>query len=541
MKQVINIHSESFILLAGEVHNSNSSSVEVMEPIWQKARKLNLNTLFLPITWELLEPEEGKFDFSMVDQLIEQARKYEMHIGFLWFGAWKNAQCYYAPEWVKCNLERFWRAEVQKGKKKIHLQNFHGMPYTTLSSHCEEDSRAFAALMRHIREKDEREHTVVLMQVENEPGLQGAAREHSDYADKLFNEKVPLEFADYMRSHTDEMSEDVRKAIEKGMGCGTWEEVFGAVAEEVFQTYSVAGYIEYVAAAGRKEYDLPMMVNAWLDKGQEAGMYPSGGPVARMMEVWRYCAPHIDVFAPDIYVQDFCAVCDEYTKLGNPLIIPETAMHGHAGPRLVYVVGHYHALGFSPFGFEDMGQPFTALDSYLFGVDVSDPLLVTPQDEEEYAWYNKTLASMIPLLTSKYGTKDLQAVISERPEQDTMVFRQFGFKAMMNMPMITRKDGVCLALQVSENEFYLIANGCMVAPFSANPEKPNVDVLSLEEGEIREGKWYMRRRLNGDEVASMRYDKPVLLKIKLFAYQQEYNKLETSGDSERLKQDAKIK
>lgn len=322
----------------------------------------------------------------------------------------------------------FWRAEVQKGKNKVNLQKFHGMPYTTLSSHCEEtmkaDSRAFAALMRHIREIDVEEHTVVLMQVENEPGLQGAAREHSDYADKLFNEKVPKEFADYMRSHTDEMSEDVRTAIENGAECGNWEEVFGTVAEEVFHTYSVARYIECVASAGKKEYDLPMM------------------------EVWRYCAPHIDILAPDIYVQDFCDVCDEYTKLGNPLVIPETAMHGHAGPRLVYVVGHYHAFGFSPFGFEDLGQPFTAVDSYLFGVDVSDPLLLTPQDAGEYAWYNRTLGDMMPLLTSKYGTKDLQAVISERPEQDTMIFDCYGFKVITDTPMITRKDGVCLILRV---------------------------------------------------------------------------------------------
>lgn len=523
MQSIINIHSEPFIMLAGEVHNSNSSSTEVMEPIWQKAKNLNMNTLLLPVTWELLEPEEGKFDFSLVDGLIEQARKYEMHIGFLWFGAWKNAQCYYAPAWVKCNLKRFWRAEVQKGKNKVNLQKFHGMPYTTLSSHCEEtmkaDSRAFAALMRHIREIDEKEHTVVLMQVENEPGLQGAAREHSDYADKLFHEKVPQKFADYMRSHTGEMSEDVRTAVENGAECGTWEEVFGTVAEEVFQTYSVAGYIEYVAAAGRKEYDLPMMVNAWLDKGQEPGLFPSGGPVARMMEVWRYCAPHIDVLAPDIYVQDFCGVCDEYTKMGNPLIIPETAQHGHSGPRLVYVVGHYHALGFSPFGFEDMGQPFTAVDSYLFGVDTSDPLLLTPQDGGEYAWYNKTLASMMSFMTSKYGTEDLQAVISERPEQDTMVFKQYGFKVMMDSPMITRKDGVCLILKEAEDEFYLIANGCMIVPFSTGSDKPNIDILSLEEGEIREGKWHTRRRLNGDEVATMRYNSPTLLKIKLFAYQ----------------------
>lgn len=484
---------------------------------------MNMNTLLLPVTWELLEPEEGKFDFGLVDGLIEQARKHDMHIGFLWFGAWKNAQCYYAPEWVKCNLKRFWRAEVQKGKNKVSLQKFHGMPYTTLSSHCEEtmkaDSRAFAALMQHIREIDEQEHTVVLMQVENESGLQGAAREHSDYADKLFHEKVPQKFADYMRSHTGEMSDDVRTAVENGAECGTWEEVFGTVAEEVFQTYSVAGYVEYVAAAGRKEYDLPMVVNAWLDKGQEPGMFPSGGPVARMMEVWRYCAPHIDVLAPDIYVQDFCGICDEYTKMGNPLIIPETAMHGHAGPRLVYVVGHYHAFGFSPFGFEDMGQPFTAVDSYLFGVDVSDPLLMSPQDEGEYAWYNKTLASMMTLLTSKYGTADLQAVISERPEQDTMLFNRYGFKVMMDTPMITRKDGVCLILRETEDEFYLVANGCMIVPFSTDSDKPNLDILYLEEGEIKEGKWHARRRLNGDEVASMRYNSPTLLKIKLFAYQ----------------------
>ena len=523
MQSIISIHSEPFIMLAGEVHNSNSSSPEVMEPIWQKARNLNMNTLLLPVTWELLEPEEGKFDFGLVDGLIEQARKHDMHIGFLWFGAWKNAQCYYAPEWVKCNLKRFWRAEVQKGKNKVSLQKFHGMPYTTLSSHCEEtmkaDSRAFAALMQHIREIDEQEHTVVLMQVENESGLQGAAREHSDYADKLFHEKVPQKFADYMRSHTGEMSDDVRTAVENGAECGTWEEVFGTVAEEVFQTYSVAGYVEYVAAAGRKEYDLPMVVNAWLDKGQEPGMFPSGGPVARMMEVWRYCAPHIDVLAPDIYVQDFCGICDEYTKMGNPLIIPETAMHGHAGPRLVYVVGHYHAFGFSPFGFEDMGQPFTAVDSYLFGVDVSDPLLMSPQDEGEYAWYNKTLASMMTLLTSKYGTADLQAVISERPEQDTMLFNRYGFKVMMDTPMITRKDGVCLILRETEDEFYLVANGCMIVPFSTDSDKPNLDILYLEEGEIKEGKWHARRRLNGDEVASMRYNSPTLLKIKLFAYQ----------------------
>ncbi len=293
-----------------------------------------------------------------------------------------------------------------------------------------------------------------------------------------------------MRHHTAEMNKDVRAIVESGKESGTWDEFFGVAAEEIFLTYSVASYIEYVASEGKNEYDLPMMVDAWLDKGQEAGMFSSGESAAHMMEVWKYCAPHIDVLAPDIYVQDFC---DEYIKLDNPLVIPETATHGHAGPRLVYVVGHYHAFGISPFGFEDMEPPFTAMNSCLFGVDVSDPLRVTQQDEGEYAWYNRTLGSMMRLLTSKYGTKDLQVVISERPKQDTMILEQYGFKVMMGAPMITRKDGVCLALKVAEDEFYLIAKDCMVAAFSADPEKPNVDVLALEGGEIRERKWHMRR------------------------------------------------
>ena len=520
---VITVNSKPYIMMAGEVHNSNSSSTEAMEPIWQKAKKLNMNTLLLPVTWEMLEPEEGQFEFRLVDGLIAQARECEMHIVFLWFGAWKNAQCYYAPAWVKCNPERFWRAEVQKGKKKVNLEKFHGMPYTTLSSHCEEtlqaDSRAFAMLMKHIKEVDEKEHTVIAVQVENEPGLQGAAREHSDYADELFGKEVPSAFVAYMRENTATMRKDVKAAVEQGQESGSWEEVFGTAAEEIFHTYSVAGYIDRVAEAGKKEYNLPMTVNAWLDKGQEPGMFPSGGPVARMMEVWNYRAPHIDVLAPDIYVQNFCEVCEEYTKMGNPLFIPETAVHSHVAPRLVYVIGHHHAIGFVPFGFEDMGQPFSATDSYLFGVDTSDPLLSVPQDIEEYAWYGHTLNSMMSLLTSRYGTGELQAVISEQPEQDMMIFGQYGFKILMAVPFIPRKDGMCLALQIAENEFYLIANGCMIAPFSTNPEKPHVDILSLEEGEFRDGVWHMTRRLNGDEVASMRYDKPTLLKIKLFSYQ----------------------
>lgn len=522
MKQIIEVNNAPFIMLAGEVYNSNASSTGAMEPIWKKAEELCLNSVLLPVTWEMLEPEEGIFDFSLVDGLIEQARSYRMRIGFLWFGAWKNAQCWYAPSWVKRNLKRFWRAEVKKGENKTNIEQFYGMPYTTLSCHCEEtlkaDCKAFAALMKHIRQMDEKEHTVILVQVENEPGLQGAAREHSDYADELFSQKVPSDFIAFMKNNTGEMSGDVKNAVETGKDQGTWKEVFGVAAEEIFHAYSVANYIDTVAKAGKQEYDLPMFVNAWLSKGQEPGVFPSGGPAARMMEVWKYCAPHIDVLAPDIYVPNFCDTCDKYIKMGNRLLIPETVTHSHAAPRLVYVIGHYHALGYAPFGFESMGKPFRSVDSHLFGVDTEDPLLAIPQDTEEYAWYNRVLNDMMPLLTAGYGTSRLQAVIAENSLESEMRFEKFGFQIMMAPPMTERKDGVCLALQQEDDEFYLIANGCGITFFSTEEQKPNVDILSLEEGEYKDGKWHMYRRLNGDEAASMRYDTPTLLKVKLFAY-----------------------
>ncbi len=521
-KKVLMVNDEPFIMLAGEVHNSNSSSVEYMEGVWEKADALGMNCLLLPVTWELTEPEEGVFDFSLVDGLIAQARARGKRLAFLWFGAWKNAQCYYAPAWVKKDMERFRRAEVEKGERFTRIESFHGMSYTTLSYLCdatrEADARAFAELMRHIRAVDAAENTVITVQVENETGLMGAAREHSDEADARFAGAVPQEFADYLRAHMEMLSEDIAAAVASGAAQGSWEEVFGSAAEELFSAYHVAGYVGAVAAAGKEVYPLPMSANCWLNQGGEAGTYPSGGPVARVMGVWRYAAPAIDVLAPDIYVQNFTEICEEYAKCGNPLYIPETATHGHCGPREVYTVGRHHAMCYSPFGFEDMGGEFTASMGFLFGMDTSDPLLAMLQDVEEYRWYTDTLRSMMPLLTERYGTKKLQAVIAERPDDDTMVFGTYGFKALMSGPMIQRNDGVCLVLQESEDTFYVVANGCMLVPFSADQEKPYLDILAFEDGRFENGEWKRQRRLNGDEAAIMRYGEPVLLRIQLFAY-----------------------
>lgn len=543
MKKLRTIYTDEkgkpFIAIAGEVHNSNASSITYMEGVWAQAEKLGMNTLLLPVSWELMEPVEGQYSFHLVDALIAQARKWGKRIIFLWFGTWKNAQCMYAPEWVKKDLVRFPRAQVEKGKNKTTLQKFYEMSYTTLSylgeETCRADAKAFRELMKHLKSVDEKEHTVIGVQVENETGLQGAAREHSDLADQTFADSVPEKFVSYMKSHTQNMEPEIRKAVKEGAAAGSWKEVFGDAAEEIFSAYCIASYVEKVAASGRIEYDLPMTVNCWLDKGEEAGVYPSGGPVTRMMEVWQYAAPTIDAVAPDIYVPDFHKICDRYQKNANPLVIPETAIHSYAAPRLVYCIGHHHAACFSPFGFEDMGQPFGADQGYLYGMDVTDPLLQIPQDTEEYGWCCRTLNSMMEFLTSRYGSDDLQAVISEKmdlddpaesvdgimggnSENDTMIFGTFGFKVLMNLPPITRKDEVCMIVRESKDTFYILGNGCSIFAFSLDSDRPDYDILSLEEGKFENGCWIPDRRLNGDEALSISFDQYRLLKMRVFCY-----------------------
>ena len=508
------VEEKPYLMIGGEVHNSTSSSVAWMERAWDKAEELGLNTLLVPVTWELTEPEEGAYDFSLVDALIDQARKRGGHLVPLWFGAWKNASCTYAPAWVKRDTKRFWRAEAVRGAHKLVLHDFYDMPNTTLSAFCEAtreaDARAFTQLMTHIRTYDEGKWTVLAVQVENECGLMGAARDHCDAAETAFAQDVPEGLISFLREHADGLAPDIAEALASGAGTGSWSDVFGPCAEELFQTYHTAAYVEAVAAAGRAQYALPLFSNAWLDKGDRPGLFPTGGPNARVMEIWRYAAPSIDVCSPDIYVRNFCEVCDSYRKLDNALLIPETATHAHAAPRLAWSIAHHHALCFSPFGFEEMGEPFSDDIGMLFGMDTSDPALRTPQDPVAYAAVAKAMAG---LFTAAGGYGSLDAVIEEQGRQQTLDMGDWTLD-------VTFADtpGVVAALPVAADEAFVLAMGASFEPRSKNAELPFVDLLACEDGAFVDGVWVRDRRLNGDEVMSLGADAPTLLRIKVLCY-----------------------
>ena len=509
------VEGRPFLMRAGEVHNSTGSSAAWMARAWDKAEELGMNTLLVAVPWEDVEPEEGRFDFLLVDRLIAEARERGGHLGLLWFGAWKNGQCMYAPAWVKRDTARFWRAEPVKGQKKLTLTDFHNLEYTTLSAFCEAtrdaDARAFVALMAHLREVDGEQGTVVAVQVENECGMMGAARDHVDAADAAFAQDVPAELVAFMREHAEGLAQDVAEALAAGTGTGSWTAVFGPAAEELFQTWHTARYVEAVAAAGKAAYPLPMFVNTWLDKGHEPGRFPTGGPNVRVFELWKLAAPSLDVLGADIYPRTFCGVCDDYRKLGNALMIPETATHAHAAPRLAWTVGHHHALCFSPFGFEEMGEPFADDIGILFGMDTSDPAQRMPQDPATYRATAEALAGLFEL-AGGYGRMD--AVIEERGQLQELALDDWKLAVRF-----ADAPGAVVALPVADDEAYvLLMGGAMVQPRSSDDARPFCDLLLCEEGEVVDGTWVRDRRLNGDETTVISADEPTLLRMRVLCY-----------------------
>ncbi len=248
-------------MLGGELGNSSASDLEYLKPVWSRLVEMHLNALVVPVYWELVEPKEGVFDFTLVDSIITSARLHTMKLVFLWFGTWKNSMSCYVPLWIKSDQQRFPRARQKDGRAEEILTAFDKTNRTT-------DARAFATLMKHIRSIDEKEQTVVLVQVENEIGMIPDARDYSESANESFKAPVPAKLISYLKEHKDGLNPEMRTLWEKNgfKSNGNWEEIFGngLSTDEVFMAWNYAEYANFVAEAGKREYPLPMYVNAAL-------------------------------------------------------------------------------------------------------------------------------------------------------------------------------------------------------------------------------------------------------------------------------------
>jgi hypothetical protein len=540
------VDGKPFVMLAGELHNSSASSLDYMRglasgrpmswygssigsvsfygSVWSKLVRLNLNTVLATLSWEMIEPEEGKFDFTLVDGLIEDARNAKLRLVFLWFGSWKNGVSSYAPPWVKKDLDRFPRCRRKDGTNLGVLSPFG-------EAACAADTKAFAAIMRRIREVDGKHHTVLMMQVENEAGLLGDSRDRSPLAEAAFAKPVPAELMDYLQKHKDSLLPETQKVWESGnfKTSGTWSEVFGndAWADEVFMAWHIGRYIGKIAEAGKKEYPIPMYANAWLvqNENQKPGGYPSGGPVSRMMDVWRAAAPAIDLLAPDIYLPDFKGVCASYARSGNPLMIPEAGRGPDAAAKVFWAIAEHDAICFAPFGIEGVGfdRPRT---------EAGDPLLELMAGDHPLRESYRLLSDLMPLITKYQGTGQMIGVFEADKEESRDV--ELGdYRAHISYKMGGKKDdqrGYGLIIALAPDEFLLAGNHFAV---NFSPKAGGqCEILELWEGRFEDGKWMAGRRLNGDENAGgwraqlppnssdkfANPDRPRILRIKLFAH-----------------------
>src|SRR3954466_5458640 len=173
--QQLVVHNKPFLVLGGELGNSTASSMDYMQPAWDKFSAMHLNTILAPVYWELMEPEEGKFDFALVDKLIAASAKKNLKLILLWFGSWKNSMSCYVPAWIKTNQARFPRAQDRNRKGLEILSAFS-------KNNLDADMKAFSALMKHIKETDKTQ-TVIMVQVENEIGMLTEARERTAESD----------------------------------------------------------------------------------------------------------------------------------------------------------------------------------------------------------------------------------------------------------------------------------------------------------------------------------------------------------------------
>ena len=437
-------------ILGGELSNSAATSVADIDEVMPRMKALGLNTVLVPAYWELMEPEEGHFDFTLIDHTVQQARRLQLKVVFLWFGAWKNSMSCYAPLWFKQDTKRFPRAMTEDNK-----------PLEIACCFSEEvfqaDNRAFGALMQHLSLTAT--DVVTMVQVENEIGMLESARDHSPVANAIYNKGVPQQLIRFLKKEKLHpwLAE---RFTAKGK---TWKEVFGddIYTDEIFMAYHYALYVGRLCETARQYTQMPLYVNAAMNsRGRKPGQYPSAGPLAHLIDLWHAGAPQLLCLAPDIYDTGFKSWVDQYALPTNRLFIPESRCCENSGARAMYAFGEHQALGFSPFAIDQASEKETESIAKAYG-------LLRQIAYHQHRKSNSKLQTQWGLL---FDQQDRERIINNNGIVITC-------RHYLTLPWDPRAtdgtpwpEGGAILLQIDKDEYLLAGTGVVVA-FASDYEK----------------------------------------------------------------------
>jgi beta-galactosidase GanA len=492
------VDSAPYLMLGVQINNSSAWPAMLPE-VWPAVDRLHANTVEAPVYWEQLEAVKGKYDFSVVDALLAGAREHKVHLVLLWFGTWKNGAGHYVPDWVKRDNATYPRVTGPKGEIRDTMSPFGA---ATMKA----DAAAFAALMRHLKVADAR-RTVLMVQVENEINAYGSQRDYAPEAVKAFEGQVPADFAAAMKVKP-----------------GTWTEAFGAEAENTFQAWSIARYVEQVAKAGKAEYGIPVYLNHSLEDPLRA---PREGRLAwpemtdHVLNIWKTTAPSLDLIAPDIYMSQYAQyekVLDVYARKDNAMFVPESG-NAVAYPRYFFAALGHGAIGWSTFGLDLTGYANAPL-----GAPVVDDKLV-----DLFALNNEIVGPMQREIAKLNFDGKVQAVAEDPAvHQTTLEFgpwtatvayglRVFGRAA--NPPGNPEPLGRALVAQLGPDEF-LVTGASTRVDFRPTDAAKHREFVKVEEGTYVDGKWKFKRIWNGDQTDyGLNFTTPPqVLKVTLMTY-----------------------
>lgn len=501
-RHALMVDGAPFLILGAQVNNS-SNWPQALEDVWPAIDILKPNTVMVPVGWEQVEAEEGRFDFSFVDTLLAEARAQDVRLILLWFATWKNNGPNYAPKWVKLDNARFPRVVTAEGRTLNSLS-----PHAKAT--LEADRKAFVQLMRHLKKADP-QRTVIMVQPQNEPGTYGSVRDFSPLAQREFEAAVPQPLLDKL-----------------GKRPGNWKQVFAGDADEFFHAWHIAHYIDQVAAAGKAEYPLPMLVNAALrgpfNPGQP-GQYASGGPTDNVLEVYKAAAPHIDLLAPDIYMPEYAlytTVLDRYSRPDNALFVAET------GNRAEYARYFFSALGEQAIGWSPFGIDYSKYSNWPLGAKA-----MTPETLEPFA-LNYRLVAPAARVIAKASFEGKVRGTAEEPGKPVQTLKlddkwnavvtygvpQFWFQG--EPPGNPEPIGRALVVQLGPDEFLVTGAHVRISITASDPAVAERQIYEyVDEGSYdADGGWVFRRRWNGDQTDyGLNFSSATqLLRVKLARY-----------------------